>query len=52
MGYSEKGIELGVGGPGTQNLNLSLINRVTLNKSHYLSDPISAMGLGGLAQDI
>lgn len=36
---SRKSIELGVGGPGTQTTNLSLINRVTLNKSCYLSEP-------------
>lgn len=36
---SRKSFELGVGGPGTQTTNLSLINRVTLNKSCYLSEP-------------
>ena len=36
---SRKSIELGVGGPGTQTTNLSLINRVTLNKSCYPSKP-------------
>ena len=38
-GLSRKSVELGVGGPRTQVKNLSLINRVTLNKSCYLSEP-------------